>query len=87
VESFDFELKVKPKKRVKIGEKSFELGEPTVAMAARLGTIQDGASDLDKLKYAVEFMESLGLPREVSEELSVEAFKALIDYILGSKKN
>lgn len=87
MESFDFELKVQPKKRIRIGDKSYELGEPTVAMAAKLGTIQDGASDLDKLKYAIEFMASLGLPKEVSEELSVDAFKSLIDYILGSKKN
>lgn len=84
---FDFEIKASPKKRVKISGEVYELGEPTVAMAARLGVIQDGASDADKLKYAIEFMASLGMPASVSESLSVEAFKALIDFVLGSKKN
>lgn len=87
METFDLELSLPPKRRLKIGGAIYEITEPTVGMVAKLGQVQEAVSDQDKLKYAIEFMASLGLPKEVSESLTLEAFSRLVEFVVGAKKN
>ena len=87
METFDLELSLPPKKKLKIGGTVYEITEPTVGMVAKLGAVQESASDQDKLAYAIEFMASLGLPKDVSENLTLDSFSKLVEFVVGAKKN
>lgn len=86
--SFDFEIKAKTKIKVGIYDKEYEIFKPTVKQAEFFAKEAGSLDDKDKLAKTVEFMSLMGLPKDVSENMEIEHFAQLVEFIVGKvKKN
>lgn len=84
-----FELTELPKQKVRIYGKEFEISKPTVKQIKALtkefdAKSQDAAKSTDQL---IVFLSGLGLPADLMEEMPAEHFNALVEYVIGVKKN
>lgn len=80
---YAFEVKQKTKIKVSIYGKEYELHKPTVDEARTLADSKSGVSSLEDAK---KFMQTLGLPLEVSGEMEVDHFNLLLEAILEFNK-
>ncbi len=86
--SFDFEVKQKTKIKVSIYDQQYEMVKPTVAQAKQLVKFSKDGDESDGLDKTIEFMEMLGLPKDVSIAMEIDHFTKLVEYITGQvKKN
>lgn len=79
---FAFEVKQKAKIKINIYGKEYILHKPTVDEAHALANT-NSSSNLDAAK---RFMETLGLPLEVSGDMEIEHFNALLNVITDVNK-
>lgn len=86
--SFDFEVKQKTKIKVSIYDQEFELCKPTVGQAEHLASFSEVSDDKKALAKTIEFMELMGLPKDISEKMELEHFTALVEFVVSKvKKN
>lgn len=82
-----FEIKEKSKVKVKIYGHEYELTKPTYGQSQRL---QESLKDQGSEKSMVimrEFVQGLGLPSECIDDMELDHFLELIEFISGVKKN
>lgn len=86
-----FELNELPKQKIKIYGKEFEITKPTVKQLKTLSQKIDGMKTGEAAAQAtdemIQFVSQLGIPGDILEELPGEHFNALVEFIVGSKKN
>jgi hypothetical protein len=86
--SFDFEVKQKTKIKISIYDQEFSLSKPTVGQAESLASFADLKDNSEALKRTIEFMELMGLPKDISESMELEHFTALVEFVVSKvKKN
>ncbi len=84
MENYAFEIKQKTKIKISIYGKEYELHRPTVDEAEILSKSKsDGSSSLEDAK---KFMATLGLPLDVSGQMEVDHFNALLEFVLEMNK-
>lgn len=86
MEELKFESK-KIKRKVTIDGVTYEIKSPKVKDADMLFELSQDSNNLDKLKLLVDYMDRLGLPKSVSEDLDVEDFTSLCQKLFDVKKN
>lgn len=79
---------VKTKITVDVYGTKYALNKPTVSQAEQLAKFskEEMEQNGDALKRTVEFMEMMGLPKEVSEAMEVDQFAELVEFIVGTVK-
>lgn len=79
-------------KKASVIEISFEgetynVSKPTVKQGMLYDAAQKEAkTDIEKLKAILDFLESLGLPEAVSEQLTFEGLEAITEALMPVKK-
>lgn len=84
-----FELVELPKQKIKIYGKEFEISKPTVKQIKAITKTFDAKSDdvARSTDQLITFLSGLGLPSDLMEDMPAEHFNALVEYVLGVKKN
>jgi hypothetical protein len=67
--------------RAKFGGQTFELREPTVK---QVQAFQKMMKDGDEMDSYLEFLEDLGLPKDVTENLGITKLQKLSEGLLGN---
>lgn len=82
-----FEVKSKPKEKVKLFDVEYEYRRPVVADAKILAKLQSkDISDVDKIELTIEFLSGLGLPKDVISQLDFEEYSALMTVVSAKEK-
>lgn len=78
-----FEIKKRPKVTVKVYGEVYELDRPTMKMADEF---EKAASEgKENFKKLMAFIVALGLPKSVAEQMEVEDFTNLFNYMMPKK--
>lgn len=86
--SFEFEIKQKTKIKVSIYGSEYDLVKPTVSQAKEMSKFADEKDQSKAIEATIDFMELMGLPKEVSSTMEIEHFTQLVEFIVGKvKKN
>lgn len=83
----DFEVAKRPKLKVKIYDNEFNMVKPTIRQAEGMRKKLKAMAEGDELKVMGEFLQELGLPSSIMEEMELEHFTSLTEWLLGVKKN
>jgi len=76
------------KLELKVGDKVYPFTTPSAKQQQLTSLKFRNADDnTDAVDLYIEFFESLGLPKEVLEKMSMKGLTDLFSYALGSKKN
>ncbi len=67
--------------KARLGDKVFELSEPTVKQVQSFQKKMKGDDDMEA--YA-DFLADLGLPKDITENLGISKLKKISDGLLGS---
>jgi hypothetical protein len=65
----------------------YKVRRPTVLEASKIRTDLRDKTEDEQLQSAINFLESLGVPRSVCQELELDHFTKIVDFVLSSKKN
>ena len=57
------------------------------ALVANLRAMKAGDDSIDPIDEYVNFLVSLGIPKEILEKMSVKGILSLFEYSVGAKKN
>lgn len=83
----DFNFDKKTVYKVGIYGKDYEIRKPTVREAEQMRKAVKGAGDEPELAIFSKFLAHLGLPEEVCENMEMDHFVKLTEYLLSGKKN
>lgn len=82
--AFDFEIE-KPKKiKISIYGETYELDKPRVKQTEEFQRLIEDAGEKNELSMMKSFLEKLGLPNEASDEMQMDHFKKLVEFITGA---
>ena len=70
---------------VKLAGKSYQVSLPTIKAAKKFEAMKKEKGD-DDLDLYVDFLADLGLPREVSESLTLRQFRVLSEGLMGDSE-
>lgn len=69
---------------VKLNGKSYDIREPTVKDATAFQKAQKDKQEGDEISLFINFLEGLGLPRDIAENLSLSKIEILTKRIMGN---
>jgi hypothetical protein len=72
--------------KVKIYDVDYTIGKPTLGQMESFIDGLDNLNDLDKMKKSKSLVSSLGIPMEVLDQLEVEHFSMLMDFLTSAVK-
>lgn len=78
----DIDLGKKTSLKVKVDDKEYDIFAPTVLQAQKFQENAKKVEDGDLLPF-INFLQELGLPKDVTEFLDIHQFKKLSDGLLG----
>ena len=82
-----FEVKSKPKEKLKLFGVEYEYRRPVVADAKVLAKLQSPDMNIvDRIELTVEFLSGLGLPKDVVSQLDFEEYSQLMAVVSAVEK-
>ncbi len=87
MEKLDFNIEKKNVYKVNVYGNSYELTKPTVRQAEEIRVRMKDVGEDSQVDVMVDFLSKCGLPTEVSDQMEVEHFVSLTEFLVGAKKN
>lgn len=80
-----FKLEKKNKELIEVYGIQFEISKPTIGQLAEFQNMSK-SEGFDEVKESLKFLESIGVPKAVLDQLVAEDYQALLEYIFTPKK-
>lgn len=84
-----FEISEQPKEKIKIYGVEYSVSRPSVAQVRLITEFSKGtdSNSVEAVDALIEFVSGLGIPKDVIESLEIKHLTALMEHLVGAKKN